>query len=167
MRRTRAGVWVVLALALTQAACGGSDAASSGSGVPVVAGGEKIGEAELDDAWYDAFGFATSDALGTVYRTSASLTDVTAYYSEGIASEGWTVVASAPMATAQTVMVSKDDRVAMLTLMSGETYTIAPGIGGLEDMGITLDNILADETIVTVQEFTCDEDDVARCTFLQ
>ena len=163
----RAGVWVMLALALALAACGGSDGTREGSSVPVVARAEKVGEAELDDAWYDAFGFATSDALGTVYRTSASLPEVTAYYSDGITAEGWTVVASAPMAMAQTVMASKDDRVAMLTLMSGETYTTAPGLGGLEDMGITIDNVADDETIVTVQEFTCDEDDVGRCTFLQ
>jgi hypothetical protein len=160
----------ILVLGLLMAACG--DSASSDRAdeprVPPVAGATEVADMQLDDAWYDAFGFKTSDARGTVYRTDTAFDIVTAYYSEAIADEGWTVVVSNPLvATSQTVMLTKGERVAMLTLMDGKTYSIAPGLGGLEDMNVAIANVTDNETIVTVQEYTCDEDEVASCTFLQ
>jgi hypothetical protein len=150
------------------AACGGSgDSGPSGSVVPVFAGAERLDSDEKGDL-YDAFGYKTRDAFGTVYRSDRRFEDVITYYSEGIGGEGWHVIISQQFLDGVwTVMTTRDDVVAMLTIMTGSAVHLAPTLAGLDEYQINAATITADQTVIIVHEYTCEEQDVTSCTALR
>ena len=158
---------VVVGLVLSLAACGGDSAAGEASedrdtsGIPLAPGTELVDSQKNDDAFAGLYD--SSNAVGSVYRSTTATDEVTSFYSEGITAEGWDVVTSGSLATAYLVSATKGDRVALITIMDAETYRLAPGLGGLEDFDLTVDNVQDGETIIAVMEFTCEEDDISGC----
>lgn len=158
---------ILVGLMLSLAACGGDSEAGEASekpetsGIPLAPGTELVDSQRDDDAFAGLY--ESSNAVGSVYRSTTATDDVTSFYSEGIVAEGWDVVSSGPLATAHIVSATKDDRVALITIMDAETYRLAPGLGGLEDFGLTVENVQDGETIIAVMEFTCEEDDISGC----
>jgi hypothetical protein len=157
-----AKAWLLAALlAVATLACGGGD--DGGGDVPLPDGAEQLDSAEASEDELSDLGFEAEDAEGLVYRTDASLDEVTAYYSGDVEDDDWTVEQAVTDTPQPVAILSKDDDIATILLMDGATAKAGQGLFEGEDLDIDWDEVADDDTVILISRLTCGEDSVDDC----
>ena len=146
-------------------ACGGSD--DNGSGgirFPRFAGADELASVDLPQEDLEDIDANVVDGESTLLRSDAPFDEVREYYAEGVEDDGWVVTQSVEIDDEQELfVVSNDRRVAAVYVLSGEAAVDGEELFADEGLEFDPDDVEAEDTVILVSHFTCQESSVAEC----